>query len=222
MPLNQYYIHNMSLFFRTVMLNPTNASLSPAINERKATESLAVNALIATYLGLFTLFMWVEQFRMPYVDMDMVELYWEMFKAAPFSEAETSMREVFFREIERVYIWQWAVFILLPVFTSGIFLFARSKLKRLPMHEAADGGKLTTLGRVLSLFIQSSSHLFMLFVIGYSFFATSAFSQWLIDGAKGSFDFNTLSLFFPIGALVLVWQFIRPFATFYVITIHKK
>lgn len=222
MPFKQYHIHNISLFFRVGMINQTNASVTPTIMQRKSAETVAVNALIAFYLGLFTLFMWFEQFRMPYVHLENIEFYWEVLKVSPFSDAEKAYRPLFLAEIERIYIWQWALFILIPLVSLSVFFIARSKLKNMQMHEASSGGKLATLGRVMALFIEGKAQFLMLFVIGYSFFATAAFSQWMIDASKGSADFNFFNLFFPIGALVLVWQFIRPFATYYVITIHKK
>ncbi len=222
MPFKQYHIHNISMFFRACITAQTNTSITPSIAQRKSTETLAVNALLALYLGLFTLFMWFEQFRMPYIHMENLEFYWELLKSGPFSDAEMNYRPVAMREIADLYILQWALFVLIPLFALIIFVIARSKLKQMPIHEASQGGKLSTFGRVLALFIEGKAQFIMLFVIGYSFFATSAFSQWMIDAAKGHADFNIYSLFFPLASLLLVWQFIRPFATYYVITINKK
>jgi hypothetical protein len=40
----------------------------------------------------------------------------------------------------------------------------------MPIHEASEGGKLSVLARTLALFIEGKAQMFMLFIVGYSFF----------------------------------------------------
>lgn len=222
MPFKQYKIYNTGWFWRTTMMDQTNATSTTSINERRGTESLAVNAFVATYLGLFTLFLWYQQFHIPYIYTEHYALYWEVIKLDPFSEVAKYYINTVLRDMGKFYLLQWAILVVMPVISSTVFFVARFKLKKLPMHEAAEGGKLSVLGRVLSQFIENKAKFFMLFVIGYSFFATSAFANWMVELVKGEITMNVFVHFLPMMSLVLVFLFLRPFVAFYVITIHKK
>lgn len=204
------------------MMNQTQASLTPAISERKATETTAVCTLVITYLGLFTLYSWYQQFRLPFIDTESLKFYWEMIKYNPFSDVGMTYAKLFFNAISGLYIMQWGLFITIPFLSTLSFFIARSKLKKLPMHEAAEGGKLSILGRTLSLFIEGKAQFFMLFCVGYSFFATSAFANYVIDFFMQRARFNLFDIFLAFMSFVLVWLFIRPFMAFYVISISKK
>ncbi|GLS92012.1 hypothetical protein GCM10007916_30820 [Psychromonas marina] len=204
------------------MINQTQAAQTATIKERSGAETLAVNALVFTYLMLFSLYTWYEQFLVPYIYTDNLRLYWEVIKTNPFSEVGFQYAQHFLREIRPLYILQWAVFIIAPIISMCVFLIARNKLKKMPRHDAAEGGKLSVLGRTLALFIEGKWQLLMIFSIGYSFFATAGFAQWIVDFAKGDALFDPVTLFFPFMSVVLVWLFIRPFFAFYTITINKK
>lgn len=222
MHFKRYKINNIGWLWRQCMMDQTQASLTPAISERQGAETAAVSSLIITYLGLFTLCVWYQQFRLPYIHTENFEFYWEVIKLDPFSDIAKTYLQMFFKEISGLYILQWAFFITVPIISIVFFLIARAKLKKLPMHEAAEGGRLLVLGRTMALFIKGKWQLLMLFSVGYSFFATSGFSGWLIELTMGRGAFDSFSLFFPIMSLVLVWLLLRPFMAFYIMTISKK
>lgn len=204
------------------MMDQTQATLTTAINERQKTETAAVCTLVITYLGLFTLYMWYQQFRFPYIETESLKFYWEVIKYNPFSDVAMINLKLLFNGISDLYIIQWALFITVPLISIVSFFIARSKLKKLPTHEAAEGGKLSVLGRVMALFIRGKWQLLSLFCVGYSFFATAAFSHWVIDLVLGKALFDFFTLLLAMMSFVLVWLFLRPFMAFYVMTISKK
>ncbi|PKF63422.1 hypothetical protein CW745_00815 [Psychromonas sp. psych-6C06] len=222
MPFKQFKIHNIGWFWRTTMMDQTQATVTPVINDRKGVEAFAVNALMATYFGLFILYLWNQQFRMPYINTELLSFYWEVIKIDPFSEAAVQYIKLFLNEISRLKIFYWIIFIMLPIISTILFFIARFLLKQMPMHEAAEGGKLSVLGRTLALFIEGKAQLLIVFCIGYSFFATSAFANYVIDLFTQRASFNLFDIFLAFMSFVLAWLFIRPFVAFYVITIHKK
>ncbi|NAZ95214.1 hypothetical protein [Vibrio toranzoniae] len=209
--LGRYKIHNLGAFWNTAIMPQGKRDITEAISERKWTEMLTVWGLMAIYFSIYALVVWIERFRMPYLFHDNISLYWEVIKANPFSEVGRQYIGLLYNALAPLHIFQWLFFSLAPVVSFCFFLIGRSMLKKMPMHEAAEDGKLSVLGQVLQLFIQTKWTLLSLFTIGYAFFATSSFINWVVDLSLGNASFNMFDMFFPVASFFLAWLFIRLF-----------
>ncbi|CAK2026194.1 conserved membrane hypothetical protein [Vibrio crassostreae] len=204
------------------MLPQGKRETTEAISERKATEMLTVWGLMAIYFSIYALVVWIERFHMPLLQSENMRIYWEVIKINPFSEVGRQYIVLLYNTLAPLHIFQWLLFSLAPVLALCFFLIGRSSLKKMPMHEAAKDGKLSVLGQFFRLFIQDKTYTFILFVIGYAFFATTSFANCMVDLSLGEAPTNLIDLFFPVASFILAWLFIRPMFAYYVMTIGRK